>query len=191
MRRLGAPAALLLVLLAAVPGCAREEARPEGIAERWLQAVSDRGRDGLREDAEERLAHYGTAPPIAVPDATDDERTFSDLEVGKARYGIEAAVVPFRVTARIERDGRREIAGALELVRDDDGWKVAQVLSAGPGDKVASEGGPGDRVPSEGGPRPARAKPSHWLVAVASSLVLTIVSVLVVERQPTLGRDAG
>jgi hypothetical protein len=166
--------AAVLLIVAALGACARDEARPSGIAERWLQAVSDHGRDGLREDAAERLAEYGTAAPIDVPDAEDDERTFSDLEVGKARVRGDVAVVPFRVNARLEGDTKREIEGALELVKDGDSWSVAQVLPAGPE----------DRVPSDGGPRPASSKPSQWLIALLLGIAMTIGAVVVIERQP-------
>lgn len=171
MRRALACAALLVFLLGA---CARDEARPSGIAERWLQAVSELGRDGLREDAEERLREHGTAPPIDVPDAEDDERTFSDLEVGKALEQGNVARVPFRVNARIEDDKKREIKGVLELVKDGDSWAVTQVLPAGPDDKV----------PSEGGARPARSKPSQWAFAMALGLAMTVAAVVIIERQP-------
>lgn len=172
MKRVLAVVALLALALAA--GCAREQARPSGIAERWLQAVSERGRDGLREDAEERLAEYGTARAIEVPDAEDDERTFRDLEVGKARHEGDSAFVPFRVTARIEGDHKREIRGVLALVRDGDSWSVTDVLPAGPDDKV----------PSEGGERPARSKASQWVLAFLLGVALTAGSVLLIERQP-------
>ena len=167
--------ALAVVLLAlALAGCARDEARPSGIAERWLQAVSELGRDGLREDAEERLAEYGTAPAIEVPDAEEDERTFRDLEVGKARQEGDSAFVPFRVTARIEGDEKREIRGVLAMAKQGDSWSVTEVLPAGPGDKV----------PSEGGERPARSKASQWVLALLLGVAMTVVSVLVIERQP-------
>jgi hypothetical protein len=166
--------AAALLVLALGSACARDEARPSGIAERWLQAVSELGRDGLREDAEERLREYGTAPAIEVPDAEADERTFSDLEVGKARLQGDIAVVPFRVNARIEGDRKREIEGALELVKDGDSWSVTQVVPPGPE----------DRVPSEGGDRPARSKASQWVLALLLGLAMTVGAVLVIERQP-------
>ncbi|MDQ3757291.1 MAG: hypothetical protein M3394_05545 [Actinomycetota bacterium] len=165
-------AGVLLVL--ALGACARSEARPAGIAERWLQAVSELGRDGLREDAEERLREHGTAAPIDVPDAEDDERTFSDMEVGKAREDAGNAFVPFRVNARIEGDERREIRGVLRLARQGDSWSVTEVLPAGPGDKV----------PSEGGERPARSKPSQWALAALLGVLMTAGSVFLIERQP-------
>lgn len=177
MRRL----VVVLVLVPAVvapAGCARQETRPSGIAERWLQAVSDRGRDGLREDAEERLRRYGSAQPIEVPDAEEDERVFSDLEVGKATMENDLAVVPFRVTARIRGDERRELTGVLQLVPEGDTWRVVQILPAGPQDKV----------PSEGGERPARASLPQWLLAFLAGLAMTAAAVLVIERQPIPGR---
>jgi hypothetical protein len=140
--------------------------------------VSDRGKDGLREDAEERLREYGSASPIEVPDAEEDERTFSDLEVGKATFEGDVAVVPFRVTARIRGDERRETTGVLQLVPEGDTWRVTQVLPASAEDKV----------PSEGGERPARASFGQWLLALLAGVAMTGVAVLVIERQPRPGR---
>jgi len=176
--RLRALAALAVVATLALAGCTRQETRPSGIAERWLQAVSDLGRDGLREDAQERLEKYGTARPIEVPDAEEDERTFSDLEVGKATFEGDVAVVPFRVTARVRGDERRETTGVLQLVDDGDTWRVVQVLPAGPEDKV----------PSEGGERPARASLAQWLAAALAGLAMTVAAVVVIDRQPLSGR---
>jgi hypothetical protein len=170
--------ALAFVLLGlALAGCARSEARPSGIAERWLQAVSDRGREGLREDAAERIAEHGTvtaADRITPPDAERDERTFRDLEVGKALIAGDTARVPFRVTARIEGDEKREMAATALLSRQGDTWRVVDVV-----DRAR-----GEQVPSEGGDRPASSKASQWMAAVLLGVAMTVGAVLVIERQP-------
>jgi hypothetical protein len=174
MRRLLAAA---LLVAAVATGCARDEARPAGITERWLQAVSEQGREGLREDAVERAERYGSpeaAAKVRPADAEEDERTFSDLEVGKAAVDLDQARVPFRLTARIDGGERRELEGAAVLVRSAGRWSVVDVVA-----RVE-----GEEVPSEGGERPARAKVSHWLFAVAFALGLTAVSIFLIERQP-------
>lgn len=176
MRRL----LLVALLLLTTAACARDEARPAGITERWLQAVSEQGRKGLREDAVERAERYGSpeaAAKVRPPDAEDDERTFSDLEVGKAAVDTETgqARVPFRLTARIEGGGKRESEGSAVLVRTDGTWKVTDVVP-----RIE-----GEEVPSEGGDRPARARASHWLFTLALAFGLTAASIYLIERQPT------
>lgn len=168
-------AAVFLVL--AFGACARDQARPSGIAERWLQAVSDRGREGLREDADDRIEEHGTvqaADEITPPDAEDDERTFRDLEVGKATVEGDTARVPFRVTARIEGDQKRELRATAVLTRADETWRVVDVVDR-------SEG---EEVPSEGGERPASSKLSQWAWALLLGVLMTIGAVLLIERQP-------
>ena len=176
MSRVGRILVVLLVLVA-TGGCTRDEARPAGITERWLQAVSEQGRDGLREDALERAEKYGTAEAAAKvrpADAEDDERTFSDLEVGKAEVDLDQARVPFRLTARVGDGDKREADGAAVLVRTNGEWRVFDVVPREPNEKV----------PSEGGQRPATADTSHWLVALALAFALTAGSILLIERQP-------
>ena len=172
-----------LLLLAAVVlvgavggGCARSEARPSGITERWLQAVSEQGREGLREEAEKRAAEYADAEAtakVAPADAEKDERRFRDLEVGKAEVDLDQARVPFRVTVRLPDDGRRQLDGAAVLVRTEGTWRVVDVVPREPA----------ERVPSEGGDRPASAKASHWLYALLASLAITGIAVVLIERE--------
>lgn len=174
MRRL----LLVALVLVGMAGCARDEARPAGITERWLQAVSEQGRKGLREDALERADRHGTpeaAAKVRPADAEENERTFSDLEVGKALVDLDQARVPFRLTARVGDGDKREMEGAAVLVRTDGEWKVTDVVP-----RIE-----GEEVPSEGGERPARARASHWLFTLALSFGLTAVSIVLIERQPT------
>ncbi len=169
--------AAVLLALTATTACGRSEHRPSGVTERWLQAVSELGREGLRADAEERAAEYGSPEATAKvrpADAEDDERTFSDLEVGKAVVDIDQARVPFRLTARIEGGERRESDGAAVLVKEDGTWRVIDVVPREPEEKV----------PSEGGDRPARAAVSHWLYAILASAVVTVIGVVLIEREP-------
>ncbi|HEX2038114.1 MAG TPA: hypothetical protein VHF47_00115 [Acidimicrobiales bacterium] len=170
-------ALVILLLPALLAACARGEARPSGITERWLQAVSDRGRDGLREDAGDRIEEYGTAEAadeITPPDAEEDERTFSDLEVGKATIQGDTARVPFRVTARLEGDERRELRATAALARHGNSWRVVEVV----------ERGAAEEVPSEGGERPASSTPSQWALALLLGVLMTVGAMLVIERQP-------
>lgn len=176
MRR---PLILLLALLAAVAlaGCARDEARASGTVERWLQAVSDEGRDALASDARARAAEYGdpSLHTAVVPaNAADDERTFSDLEVGRATEGPLGARVPFRVTVRVEGDAKEEHTHTAVLARRGDGWFVTGIEAPTPG----------EQVPSAGGDLPARASGSQWLLALLAGIAITAVSVVVIEAQP-------
>lgn len=176
MRRALLVAAVLLALTTTT-ACGRSEHRASGVTERWLQAVSELGREGLRADAEERAAEYGSPEATATvrpADAEDDERTFSDLEVGKAVVDVDQARVPFRLTARIEGGDRRESDGAAVLVKEDGTWRVIDVVPREPDEKV----------PSEGGERPARAAVSHWLYAILASAVITVIGVALIEREP-------
>src|SRR2546423_6931076 len=73
--------------------------RPEGAAERWLNAVADTTRKGVRTDARTRAEKIGPlslADPLLPPD-TDGKRAFPDLEVGKARTTGDEARVPYRL----------------------------------------------------------------------------------------------
>lgn len=167
----------VLLAVATTTACGRSEHRPSGVTERWLQAVSELGREGLRADAEERAAEYGSPEATAKvrpADAEADERTFSDLEVGRAIVDLDQARVPFRLTARIDGDERRESDGAAVLVKEDGTWRVIDVVPREPD----------ERVPSEGGERPARAAVSHWLYAILASAVITVIGVALIEREP-------
>ena len=183
MRRL-LVVALLFLAVATGTACSRSEPRPAGVTERWLQAVSEQGREGLREDATERaeeLADPAATAKVKPPDAEEDERTFSDLEVGKAEVDLDQARVPFRVTARIEGGAKREQASAAVLAKVGGEWRVVDVVP-----RIE-----GEDVPSDGGDRPARASLWHWLIAVVLSLAMTGAAILLIERQPTSTTSAG
>lgn len=179
-RRLPRPVVRTVVALAiavALGACARDDVRPTGVAEKWLQEVSNQGRSGVRTDAAKRAAELGDPALMAkvVPDnPEDDERHFSDLEVGQARVSGDEALVPYRLTARLEGGDTEERTGTLHLTRVDDSWRVDEVR--GPSE--------GLRVPSDGGPLPARAAGSHWLAALVLGVLLTAGCVALVEMQP-------
>ena len=175
--------ALALLVLALAAGCSTDRDRAAGITERWLQAVGDQGRDNLFSTAGDRAADYGDAsltdallPP--PDDRPDDERFFDDLEIGAARVEGDQARVPFRVTRARAGGDTDELSATAVLRAEGDTWRVVGV----------DERGPGEEVPSEGGARPATAEPRHWLLAIVLGLLVTIVSVVLIELQPRAGR---
>ena len=139
--------------------------------------VGNQGRKGVRADATERAEEVGDPsliPKVVVGTPEPDERYFSDLEVGRARVTGDGALVPYRLTARLDGDEREERTGTLVLQREGAGWRVVDVQ--GPVEDL--------QVPSEGGPLPARAAPGHWIAALLVGLVLTAICVVLVELQP-------
>lgn len=146
--------------------------RPEGAAERWLAAVGDTGRNGVRDDARKRAERIGpvelAAPLIAAADRDGRHNLFSDLEVGKAVPVGDAGVVrvPFRVHPR-DGDPRR---GTIVLQRESGEWRVVRVEGV-----VA-----GLAVPSDGGPAPSSAGWALWLVALTLGAALTAGCALLV-----------
>ena len=171
MRRLAAVALLVLALGAC--GTATNE-RASGVTERWLQAVSDTGRERIRDDATSRAAEDGDvalATSLLGPDHDDDEAWFADLEVGRAVEHGDEARVPFRVTLE---DDDRELFRTAVLHRRGDSWEVVEV----------DESRDGEDVPSEGGARPATAAGRHWLAAIAVGAIVTVASAIVIELQP-------
>lgn len=150
--------------------------RPEGIAERWLAAVSDTGRDGVREDAVERAEEVGPvelAAPLVPADADGEHDLFTDLEVGRADTRGRSARVPFRVH-QYEGD---EVTGHVVLVRAtararDGEWRVAEVAPGRLGDGA---------LPSDGGAPPSSAPFSLWLLAAGIGVVITALGSLLVR----------
>ena len=174
-------AAVAVVLLGA---CALDEARPSGVTERWLTAVGDQGRDNLLSKSRERAAEYGQqelAAEVIPENAEEDERHFSDFEVGKAIESGNTARVPFRLTARLEGGDTEERTGTAVLNHTDDGWFVVGV----------EQRAPGERVPSEGGSRAASASTGQWAATALIGVLVTVVSALVIRRQPESTTGAG
>jgi hypothetical protein len=114
--------------------------RPAGIAERWLNAVSDSTRRGLAADADVRARELGAGPDLAsraglVPAAAaaEAEAAFEDVRVGRAvpagTLGAEEVVrVPFTVTPH---DGERVTAQVFLARSERDGWHVVAVQPPG------------------------------------------------------------
>jgi hypothetical protein len=172
MRRLLVVLGVLLLVLGG--GCALDEPRAAGVTERWLTAVGDQGKKNLVTKSQELAAE------VIPPNAAEDERHFSDLEVGKAIESGDTARVPFRLTARIEGNDTEERSGTAVLGRRDNQWYVEDVVARGPGEEV----------PSEGGARPATATGGHWVATIVLGVLVTAISALVIARQPqsTIGR---
>ena len=147
--------------------------RPEGVAERWLTAISDSGRDGVRADAVERAERIGPvaiARPLVPANADGDHALFSDLEVGRATVSGRTARVPYRVH---QRDAD-EVSGEVALARAtaDGDWRVT---------RLTTEPLAGDVLPSEGGPPPSSAPVSLWVLAAAIGVAITAFGALLVE----------
>ena len=158
--------------------------RPEGIAERWLTAVSDTGRKGVRADATTRATKIGPlsiALPLRPTDPDNRHGLFSDLEVGRAAHVAGGVRVPFRLHQYVRHGkgppveaGRRpspERTGSIVLRRAGDSWEVVAL------DRRL----PGERVPSEGGASASRAPTSLWLTGLGIGVGLAAIAVLLVH----------
>jgi hypothetical protein len=168
--------ALAAVALAvAVASCSTAD-RPEGVLERWLQAVGDLGREGLRADAEERVAEGGDAALVAqlVPaEPEEDERHFEGIEVGRGRErSADQADVPFRLSRRLAGGDSDEVSMTAVLARAGDSWRIVAVRPREAGEEV----------PSEGGAQPAGATGLQWALAVFAAVAFGVVSVVLIER---------
>ena len=158
--------------------------RPEGIAERWLTAVGDTGRKGVRADATARADKIGPlsiARPLRPADVDDRHGLFSDLEVGRATHTAGGARVPFRLHEHVRHGkgppveaGRRprpERTGSIVMRRVGGSWEVVAL------DRRLA----GERVPSEGGAPPSRAPASLWLAGLAIGVGLAAIAALLVR----------
>jgi hypothetical protein len=153
--------------------------RPEGAAERWLAAISDTTRKGVRDDARERAEKIGpvsVAAPL-IPADTDDKGAFPDLEVGKAVVDGDSARVPYQLH---QRDVDDALIGTIVLTRYSDDWHVTALDSRRPGEEV----------PSEGGPPPSSASGGLWLAGILTGLAVTAGASLLVEWATRSSRKA-
>jgi hypothetical protein len=148
--------------------------RPEGAAERWLEAVGDTTRKGVERDATERAEKVGALSNAdgLISGDTNGKSAFADIEVGKAGPP-NGERMRFRVHAR-RGDDTEEIDGVITMTKADaDRWHVANVVLAS-GHKEALDGLPA--LPSEGGPPPSSAPWSLWIGALVGSLVIGVVT---------------
>lgn len=158
--------------------------RPEGAAERWLTAVSDLGRAGVRDDAAARAEEIGPVA-IAAPlvrGSDGDHGLFPDLEVGRARIDGDHARVPFRVHQWVPSGEAPEVTGTLLLARAGEEWRVTGL---DPRRRA------GELVPSEGGAPPSNAPATLWLLALAIGLAVTALASLLVHWAGRPGPAAG
>jgi hypothetical protein len=145
--------------------------RPEGAAERWLAAVGDTTRKGVRDDAVERTEKIGplsVAEPLLAGLDTDDKAAFPDLEVGKAVISGDTARVPYRLHQRDVDDAK---VGTIVLTESGEVWKVGALDSRQAGEEV----------PSEGGAPPSSAPFGVWIVAVLAGVGVTAGASVLVE----------
>ena len=148
--------------------------RPEGAAERWLTAISDTQRKGVRADARERAEKLGGVTPGASLLPSEDTKgkgAFPDLEVGKALLAGGQARVPYRLHQRAQHGKNPVKEGTIVLARSADGWKVTALDARHPGEKV----------PSDGGQPPSSAGLGLWIGAVVIGALVTGVIILLVE----------
>jgi hypothetical protein len=154
--------------------------RPEGVAERWLVAVGDTERKGVRERSRDEAEEVGPVSLAAhlLPDIdTGGKAAFVDLEVGKAvDASDDVRHVPFRLHQRLGDDVGDPIEGTVVLTKRGDDWTITAVDGPTPGLKVPSEGG-------------APAADAPWglylgAVAVASLCTLGCVGLVRVASRP-------
>lgn len=158
--------------------------RPEGVAERWLAAVGDTRRDGVKDRARADVEEVGTlalAAELLPTGSTDGRGAFTDLEVGRASRSDDVARVPFRVHQRVNGGSGPAVNGTLVLKRDvDDEWRITAL-------EPPIEG---VDVPSEGGAPVNDAPTSLFVAAIGVSLVLAALCSLAVRAAtPGSGRD--
>ncbi|MCU1461503.1 MAG: hypothetical protein JWO37_1578 [Acidimicrobiales bacterium] len=122
------------------------KARVEGVAERWVTAVSDITRKGVGTDARKRIAAHGDVELVGnLVDLSVNHHkksAFTALEVGKADLVmLDVARVPLKVEYReaVEGSTGRRV---LTLQRSDGIWRVIGVDAADPALRVPSDGGP-------------------------------------------------
>lgn len=149
--------------------------RPEGVTERWLTAVGDTRRDGVKDQARadvEEVGSYALAEHLLPKGSTDGRAAFIDLEVGKATTDADGTTVPFRLHQRIDGSAGDAIDGTVHLEKDaDDHWRITEV--SGP---IA-----GIDVPSEGGRPAAEAPMGLFLGALGVSIVMVVLCSIAVK----------
>ena len=151
--------------------------RPEGRAERWLNAVADTTRKGVRSDATARATAIGD-PRLAdqllpSPTQTRQKSAFTDLEVGEAHtVDADTVRVPFRLHQRSLDGPEPQVTGTLVLNRVGGDWRVVAVRDRDPAD---------GRVPSEGGSPPSKAPVGLFVVALGIGGIVTVAASAVVR----------
>jgi len=152
----------------------RSALRPEGRAERWLEAVADTGRPGAQADARARADAIGDLEVAAPLRAWGPDRRgyFASLEVGRSRRAGAEVAVPFGV----RRDHHFQ-SGVVVLRQEGGTWRIVALGPRRPA--------PEDRVPSEGGPVPGGAAASAWVASAAVTGLVALACALGLWRHTT------
>jgi hypothetical protein len=149
--------------------------RPEGAAERWLNAISDLTRKGVKKDAEKRATETGSVAlgRTLLPKVdTGGKGGFPDLEVGKAHVVGDTARVPYHLHQWADSGAGAVRRGTIVLQRQpDDRWKVTNLAPRRAG----------ERVPSEGGAPPSSASLGVWVGGALFGLALTVAMSLLIQ----------
>lgn len=178
--------------------------RPAGVAERWLVALSDTTRDGLEDDAIERMEELtipleGGLARFLEPDAVgldslfvafptladdrgaaaDGEGRFETVQVGRADTLDDLvrdghALVPVQVTPY---DADDPVDGYVQLQDTDHGWRVGAAVAAELADDVFAFASPVcDPQGCIGFPieRPERAPIGFWFGAILLGALITV-----------------
>lgn len=150
--------------------------RPEGVAERWLTAVSDLTRKGVHDDAVKRVAAHGDvslSEGLLAGVEPNDKSAFTELEVGKARLENDLALVPAKIVSRAA-SGFDQQSHVVVLRRTGDSWRVIALKAPDPT----------LRVPTDGGDVAAKAPVTLYVVAL-------VIGVGVAAAASALVRAAG
>jgi MFS transporter, putative metabolite:H+ symporter len=172
--------ATIAVLAVGVGYARHDKARPEGLAERWLVAVSETGRTGLRADATlraQKLGSLGAASTLSSKFPPNDVNLFTSIEVGNQ----EAKGVPFSV---VRRNGLKNELDT-DVVR---GFaKVAQGCGSGESGVCEIDIDETAKVPSNGGVPAAQAPWWLWAGALVFSLALGPILSALISRMKVGG----
>lgn len=181
LRRAFAKGVVVCVLALAALGVAVKVAgtgvhRPEGAAERWLAAVSDTTRNGVRSEARSRAEKIGALaiadPLLPAAASADGKAAFPDLEVGKATVTGATARVPYRLHQYAASGDAPVKDGVIVLAKRDGEWRVTALAGRRPG---------AEKVPSEGGAPPSSAPVGLWVAALLAGVVVTAGASLLVR----------
>jgi hypothetical protein len=140
-----ATAIAFLIMGGLIAVFATRDDRPEGVAERWLTAVGDLTRKGVRSDTEKRVTKHGDLSLanlfITAGHDYDGKTAFTALEVGRGRrVNAQITIVPMKITDRA--DDKKTEQAVLVMQRSKDSWRVVAVQPASAELRVPSDGGP-------------------------------------------------
>jgi MFS family permease len=160
----GAIVLIGVVVVLGVIGLGGVTRRPEGAAERYLQAVSSR----------EQVRKFGSPLVAQQLFGRTKKDAFSHIEVGRVLRLASLDHVPFRVEFD---DSDRTVAATL-LLQTKPGTDPPEWTVVGFAPRVPSGI---EKTPSEGGRAPAGAPFVAWPIAVAAIVALTALSELVLR----------